>query len=80
MISTEEIEGILEKAIQGAVVGVVDLTGTSDHFEIRISSPVFRGVSLVEQHQMVNRALKDPLEDGRIHAIKIKTLVPAQAS
>lgn len=76
MITVEEIEGILEKAIPGCVAGVVDLTGTADHFEVRISTPSFKGKSLVEQHQMVNRALKGPLEDGRIHALKIKTVVP----
>lgn len=80
MISTEEIEEILQKAVPDATVGVVDLTGTSDHFEIRISSPSFKGTSLVDQHQVVNRALKEPLDDGRIHAIKIKTFVPAKAS
>lgn len=77
MITTEEIEKILETAMPGAVVGVMDLTGTADHFEVRISTPLFKGKSLVEQHQLVNRALKAPLEDGRIHALKIKTIVPA---
>ncbi|HTL48869.1 MAG TPA: BolA/IbaG family iron-sulfur metabolism protein [Verrucomicrobiae bacterium] len=78
MITPEEIEQIIERALQGAVVGAVDMTGTADHFEVRVSCESFRGKSLVEQHQMINRALKAPLEDGRIHALKIKTSVPQQ--
>jgi len=77
MITEEEIETIIRTAIPGAVAGAVDLTGTRDHWEVRVSCEGFRGKSLVEQHRMVNQALKAPLEDGRIHALAIKTKVPA---
>ncbi len=77
-MTTEEIEKILKEAFPGSVVGAVDLTGTSDHFEVRVSSADFRGKGLIDQHQMINRALKEPLEDGRIHALKIKTIVPSE--
>lgn len=76
MFSTGEIESILSQALPGSVAMAVDLTGTADHFEVRVSWPGFQGKSLIEQHQIVNRALKLPLEDGRIHALKIKTVVP----
>lgn len=76
MFSTEEIESILDKALPGAVAAAVDLTGTADHFEVRVSWAGFQGKSLIEQHQIVNKALKLPLEDGRIHALKIKTIAP----
>ena len=73
MITVEEIREILESSFLGAQVEVEDMTGTADHFEVRLVWPDFRGVSLIEQHQMVNRALAGPLGDGRIHALKIKT-------
>lgn len=76
MITAEEIETIVQKTLKGAVVGAVDLTGTGDHFEVRVSTEAFRGKSLIEQHRMVNASLKEALEDGRIHALKIKTLTP----
>lgn len=77
MTSTEEIEEVLVKKMPGAVIGVIDLTGTSDHFEVRIAWESFRGKGLILQHKMVNEALAEMLEDGRIHALKIKTSLPS---
>ena len=37
------------------------------------ASAAFDGVSLVEQHRMVNRALSAPLADGSIHELRITT-------
>ncbi len=76
MYSPEQIEAVLNQVLPDAVVAAVDLTGTADHFEVRVSWSGFKGKSLIEQHQIVNRALKEPLEDGSIHALKIKTMVP----
>lgn len=76
MITTQEIEFILQNKFPDAVLSVVDLTGTSDHFEVRMSWQGFKGKGLIEQHQLVNQALTDPLESGSIHALKIKTMVP----
>lgn len=73
MMTTEEIKSVLAERFPGAEIAVEDLTGTSDHFEVRITSPLFQGKGLLEQHQMVHQALATPLEDGRIHALKIKT-------
>ena len=75
MITTEEIKDILLEKLSGAEVSVEDLTGTFDHFEVRAIWSGFQGKGLIEQHQIINRALAEPLEDGRIHALKIKTSV-----
>jgi len=76
MITTDEIEKTLHEAMEGAVVGAIDLTGTQDHFEVRVAWEGFKGKSLIAQHQCVNKALAAALQDGRIHALKIKTLLP----
>ena len=76
MITPEQIKEILEQKLKGADISVEDLTGASDHFEARVTWESFRGKGLIEQHQLVNQALSGPLEDGRIHALKIKTLIP----
>ncbi len=73
MMTTDDIKSILAERFPEAVISVEDLTGTMDHFEVRIASPQFQGKGLIEQHQMVNQALTVPLHDGRIHALKIKT-------
>ena len=76
MMTAEEIKSILETRFLGAEINVEDLTGTFDHFEVRVIALDFQGKGLIEQHQMVNQALAGPLEDGRIHALKIKTMTP----
>lgn len=80
MITTEEIEGIIQRHLSRAVVSAMDLTGTNDHFEVRVVWDGFRGKSLIEQHRIINQVLEGALEDGRIHALKIKTFTPEQIS
>ena len=37
------------------------------------TSPRFAGLSLVDQHRLVYDALAEPLADGTIHELRIKT-------
>jgi len=76
MITTEQIKTILAGRLNGAEIEVEDMTGTNDHFEVCVHWDEFRGKGLIEQHQMINQALAGPLEDGRIHALKIRTFLP----
>ena len=61
-------------SIPDARVQVSDMTGTSDHFEIVVTSKSFAGKSLIEQHKKVFAILEKEMED-RIHAVKLKTRV-----
>lgn len=74
MISAEEVKDILTETFSDGEVQVVDMTGTSDHFEVLVIWKGFEGKSLIEQHQMINRALKERIDDGSVHALKIKTM------
>ncbi len=47
------------------------------HFAIRIVSPLFESLSLIEQHKKVHEAIGYPME-GRIHALQIKTIKPSR--
>lgn len=76
MIEPEQIQTILVGQLPGAEITVEDLTGTRDHFEVKVLWEGFKGKGLIEQHQMINRALAFQLEDGSIHALKIKTYAP----
>jgi stress-induced morphogen len=75
-MTTAELKQLLEKNIPEARVQVSDMTGTSDHFEVHVSSPVFAGKSLIEQHKVVHAAVGAHLTTT-IHALKIKTSVPS---
>jgi stress-induced morphogen len=72
-MAAERISALLEEALPGSEVAVVDRTGGGDHFHVTVVSGAFDGLSLVEQHRLVNRALAAPLADGTIHELRITT-------
>lgn len=68
----------LEELLRGAFpdateISVVDRTGGGDHFQVTVAAPRLTGLSLVDQHRLVYDALAEPLADGTIHELRIKT-------
>ena len=47
------------------------------HFEAAVMSPIFEGMPLVKQHQLVMKALKSAFETS-VHALALKTYTPQQ--
>jgi stress-induced morphogen len=73
-VSTQPLQALLESAFPDATeLSVEDRTGGGDHFQVTVASPRFGGLSLLEQHRLVNEALSEPLRDGTIHELRIKT-------
>jgi stress-induced morphogen len=73
-VATDSIRAFLAEAFPDASeLDVEDRTGTGDHFQVTVASPRFEGLSLLEQHRLVNEALATPLADGTIHELRIKT-------
>ena len=73
-MATEPLQRLLQDAFPEATeVRVDDRTGGGDHFQVTVSTPRFDGLPLLEQHRLVNDALSDPLRDGTIHELRIKT-------
>jgi stress-induced morphogen len=73
-VSTDRLRTLLEQAFPDAgELDVQDRTGTGDHFQVTVSSTRFAGLSLIDQHRLVNQALSGPLADGTIHELRIKT-------
>jgi len=73
-MSTQPLQALLERAFPDATeLSVEDRTGGGDHFQVTVSSPRFAGLSLLDQHRLVNEALAEPLRDGTIHELRIKT-------
>lgn len=56
-------------------IEVVDLTGTSDHWEVSVKSSAFAGLSRIEQHQHVMKAFAAELKTGEVHALSIRTAI-----
>lgn len=78
MFQAADIKSIVEKALEGAVVEVRDLTGTSDHFEITVISSAFEGKRAVERHRMVYSAIGKSV-GNEIHALAVKTFTPSES-
>ena len=71
-----EVKDLIQRAIPDAQIQVQDMTGGSDHFHILVVSSVFKGKMLIDQHRLVQQPLQAALDDGRIHAVQIKTQTP----
>ena len=71
---TDDLEQLLHHAFPDAEeVRVTDRTGGGDHFLVEVISTRFDGLSLLEQHKLVNEALAAPFAAGTIHEMRIKT-------
>ena len=74
VVSTQPLQALLVRAFPDATeLHVEDRTGGGDHFHVTVASPRFSGLSLLDQHRLVNEALAEPLQDGTIHELRIKT-------
>lgn len=73
-----EIKQRIEEALPGSVAEVEDTVGDGNHFRAVVTAPQFAGRSRIEQHRLINEVFGEEL-GGRIHALSIKTLVPAGA-
>lgn len=75
-MTAPEIEKLILIAFPQAKVTITDLAGDGDHWAAEIVTPEFAGKSRVQQHQMVNAALKEALA-GPLHALSLTTRAPA---
>lgn len=77
MADLAEIEAMIEAALPGADVEVVDETGAGDHLRATVAAPQFEGLSRIDQHRLVKAAVKERFDDGQIHALSLRTGTPA---
>jgi stress-induced morphogen len=71
-----ELKAMVEAALPGASVEILDETGAGDHLRAIVSAPQFEGLARIDQHRLVKAALKERFADGTIHALSIKTGAP----
>ena len=71
-VPQQELERIILTNFSEAEFEIIDLLGDEDHYQLTIFDPSFIGKTLINQHKMVNHALKDIL-GGQLHALKIIT-------
>ncbi len=76
MADLAELERMIESALPGAEVEVID-EGGGDHLRAVVTAQQFEGLSRIDQHRLVRNAVRERFEDGSIHALSISTSVPS---
>jgi acid stress-induced BolA-like protein IbaG/YrbA len=77
MVTAEQVVSMIQSEMPDAHVQVNDLTGGGDHFEVTVVSEQFAGRTLVQQHQLVYKAVQSAMSTEAIHALALKTYTPA---
>ncbi len=72
MVTPEDIKRWIEAALP---CEDVEVSGDGQHFEAIIVSGEFRGKNMVQQHQLVYKALGERMRE-EIHALSMKTFTP----
>jgi stress-induced morphogen len=75
-----ELRAMIEQALPGAEVEVIDETGTGDHLRATVSASQFEGLGRLDQHRLVKAAVRERFDDGSIHALSVKTSTKPSAS
>ena len=73
----ESVKELIANAIPDAKIEVIDTTGTKDHFSAVVISSSFEGLSLIDQHKQVYKAVGEHMTK-EIHALQLKTFSPEQ--
>jgi stress-induced morphogen len=77
-MEANDIAAMIKDALPDAEVTIEDLRGDGDHYSALVVSPVFRGKSRVQQHQLVYAALQGKM-GGDLHALALQTATPEDA-
>ena len=80
MISPEQLSTLIQGELPDAQVQVEDLTGGGDHYQATVISEAFAGKTLVQQHQMVYKAVNSVMANESLHALALKTFTPEKWS
>ena len=71
-LTVEEIKKHILEAIPDASIEIKDLMGDNNHYSAKITSKVFNGISRIEQHKIVYKALNGKM-GNELHALSITT-------
>ena len=74
MTDLDELERMIEAALPGAEVEVLD-EGGGDHLRALVAAPQFDEMKRIDQHRAIRNAVRARFDDGSIHALSIETTV-----
>jgi stress-induced morphogen len=68
----QAIEQMIKEALPDATVRIDDLRGDGDHYAAYVVSSAFKGLSRIQQHQLVYKALQGRM-GNELHALALQT-------
>jgi stress-induced morphogen len=68
------VQSMIEDALPGASVDIIDIAGDNDHYQAVIEARQFKGLSKIAQHQLVYSAFKGKM-GTELHALSLTTKV-----
>lgn len=74
----EALKARLAQVGPGTQVDVTDLTGTHDHYQVRVVSGAFAGKTTMERHRMMMDLVRAEIDSGELHALTLKTHTPEE--
>ena len=72
-LSAEEISKLIKDKIPDAKIEIKDLRGDNNHYHAEIRSKKFKGLSKIQQHQLVYKALGNRM-GNELHALMLTTI------
>ena len=72
MTTADTIINRIKQELPSAQIKATDLTGGGDHWQLTVRAAEFKGKSLIEQHQMIYKALGEMMRQ-EIHALSLDT-------
>ena len=75
MALVDDVKSLIEGALPGAAVEVID-EGGGDHLRVNVSAAQFEGMNRIDQHRLVKNAVRERSDTGELHSLTIKTSVP----
>ena len=70
-IAKIKLEEMIKNSFPNAQIEVISLVDDDNHYSVKIIDKIFTGKTRIEQHKMVNIALKEILGDV-LHAMQLK--------
>jgi stress-induced morphogen len=71
-MDAQAIERMIKEALPDAQVRIDDLRGDGDHYAAYVVSGAFKGLSRIQQHQLVYKALQGRM-GNELHALALQT-------
>ena len=75
MMPIDDLRAILVRAFPNGEIHLTSPMNDNNHFNLVVVAPEFEGINMVEQHQLIYKALGDAMKEA-VHALSIKTYTP----